>query len=191
MTKRFARIAAAAVTVVALCALAFVGGCTDGRESSDDAGAQATSTAFPSQRPDRPVVPAAAVLDTPTHSVESYLRWISFAYRVADSDVATQAFSANEEVRVNSYVQLNKNKRQAIDQRLVGFEVESVRAQGATATVIAAEQWEYRYISMDTGAYSSPAYSVQYRTEYTVLKDPKKGWLVDGVQVQQTGGELK
>ena len=65
--------------------------------------------------------PAAPDLSTPLSSVKSYLDWTTYAYLIGDSDVATMTFSPAEEVRVNSYVQLNKEKGRLIEQKLVAF----------------------------------------------------------------------
>jgi len=122
--------------------------------------------------------------------VYSYLTWISYAYRLLDSDVATMTFSPAEEVRVNSYVELNREKGRAIDQRLVDSRIKSVVSKGVTATVGVRESWVYRYIDTSTAKYSSPVLKASYDSTYTVIKG-RSGWLVDSVRVAPLGGPVK
>jgi hypothetical protein len=127
------------------------------------------------------------MLRDPKSSVYSYLLWISYAYRIANSDVATMAFSPYEEVRVNSYVQLNREQGRALDQTLTAIRYKSLRTEGSTATVGAHEEWRYRYIDMKTGLYNTPEYRAVYETTYTVVFYPdKKAWLVDSVVASAT-----
>ncbi len=142
---------------------------------------------FPDKAPPEPVQPPPPMLRDPKTAVYSYLLWISYAYRVLNSDVATHAFDEWEEVRVNSYVELNRQEGRAIDQRLLKFEPRSVQTQGETATVSAREEWVYRYIDTGTGAYSSPVHSATYDTTYTVVKKDDRGWLVHEVQAAPVG----
>ena len=60
--------------------------------------------------------PTAPMLDTPESAVESYLDWISFAYSVADSEVASPTMTPEELVRVDSYIQYNVEQQRRIDQ---------------------------------------------------------------------------
>lgn len=127
------------------------------------------------------------MLRDPQSAVYSYLLWISYAYRILDSDVASATFSEWEEVRVNSYVEKNRQDAKAIDQRLVGFEPGKTVSKGSTATVPVREKWLYRYISAKTGQYSSPTYEVAYDTTYTVVQVKERGWVVDRVEATPVG----
>lgn len=135
------------------------------------------------------------MLKDPKKSVYSYLLWISYAYRILDSNVATHTFSEWEEVRVNSYVEFNRQQGRAIDQRLVDFRVESVDpvdwTDETTVTVTARETWRYRYIDTKSVKYNTPAYSETYDTVYTVVNVPEKGWLVDKVKASSLSGQPK
>lgn len=194
MTARFARPIACALALVL--AVAALSGCSPAGKSpsgKDTATRSEDLTAgeFPERTPTSPQAPPPPMLRSPKSAVYSYLVWISYAYRVLDSNVATMAFSEYEEVRVNSYVELNRQEGRAIDQRLLSFDVKQVRTKGDTATVSAAEAWRYRYIDIKSGDYASPAYDVSYDTTYTVVKVKGKGWLVDRVAVAPRGGQPK
>lgn len=143
--------------------------------------------------PPAPVPPPPPRLDRdPRTSVYSYLLWISFAYRVQNSEVATHTFSPYEEVRINSYVQYNKQQARAIDQQLMKLNFKGKpEAKEDTSTVAAAEQWKYRYIDVKTGKYKGPWLDASYDTTYTVIFDKKRGvWLVDKVEAK-ADGEVK
>jgi hypothetical protein len=150
-----------------------------------------TAGQFPEKTPPAPVLPPPPSLKTPKSAILSYLLWISFAYRVLDSKYAEPAMSVWQEVRVNSYVELNKQKKRAIDQRLVKLDIYNVVTQGATATVEAHEVWRYRYIDATSGLYAGPPRDAEYSIRYTVVDTPKKGWLVDGVKILSTAQEVK
>lgn len=131
--------------------------------------------------------PASPDQTNPLAATQSYLAWTTYAYRVGDSDVATMTFSASEEVRVNSYVQLNKTKSQLIDQKLLAFTPGRVSVEGAKAVVPAKEEWEYRYLSLDGSKPLTPAYKVSYDTTYTLVLTGPKRWLVDSVDAKAMG----
>lgn len=170
---RSLHVAGALLTLlVVLAAGSATAGCSGlGRGSSED-----TSTPPPA------VAPAPPDLKTPVAAVESYGDWISYAYRVLDSDVATHAFSIYEEVRVNSYVQMmGTEKLHAIDQRLVEHEYRLVSEEESSAVVAGTERWTYRYIDIKTKKYSTPPLEASYDVTYTLVVEPTKGWVVDRV----------
>src|SRR5665648_678196 len=81
------------------------------------------------------------VLTTPESAVRSYLDWVSYAYRVGDSQVATATMSSYEEVRIDSYIQYNLQKSRLIDQKLVSITFGEASV-GATSTLVpATEKW--------------------------------------------------
>lgn len=133
-----------------------------------------------------PVVPADPDLSTPESAVRSYTDWISYAYRVQDSDVATHAFSEWEEVRVNSYVQYNKLESRAIEQMLQRSAYERVRSSDSTVTLVGSEYWLYRYMAPDESKYLTGPLEASYDVTYTVVFVKDKGWLVDKVEVDST-----
>ncbi len=168
-------------------------GCAPGAEERvAPAGSVETTRTFDNavKKPPLPQPPPPPMLTRdPRTSVYSYLLWISYAYRILNSDVATMAFSPYEEVRVNSYVQLNRQEGRAIDQQLMklDFPREPV-IQEATATVPAVETWKYRYISTKTGEYNSPWHDATYDTTYTLVRDEgRSAWLVDRVDAEPRG----
>jgi len=84
-------------------------------------------------------------------------------------------------VRVDSYVQLNKEKNRRIRQYLVEFAPRDEITQGATVLVPARERWEYRYLDLTTTRAVSPTYTVSYETTYTLVPHEDSGWIVDSV----------
>lgn len=134
------------------------------------------------------IVPPPPMLTSPRTAVYSYLVWVSYAYRILNSEVATQTFTPDEEVRVNSYVELNKEAGKALEQTPTALNIKSVRTAGNTSTVVASEKWQYRYINTKTGAYSTPQYTISYDTTYTVVFDPKSRlWRVGSVDALPLG----
>jgi hypothetical protein len=121
------------------------------------------------------------VLTTPQSAVRSYLDWTSYAYRIAQSDVATPTMSADEAVRVDSYVQLNIEQSRVIDQVLGSITFGKQSVEGTKTLVPATETWAYRYVSIVTaGKVLEGPFSASYDTTYTVVKSPA-GWVVDSV----------
>ncbi len=128
------------------------------------------------------------VLSTPDKAIRSYLDWTSYAYRIAQSTVATPTMSSGQEVRVDSYVQLNLQKSRVIDQTLDSL-VLGNPSTGSTSTLVPAkEKWTYRYVSIkDVGKTVAGPYSATYETIYTVVQNPKGVWVVDSVSVKAIG----
>lgn len=190
------RLRAVSLVLAVALLMPLLAGCDSGSGNPAPEGTTARSEEltpgeFPDKIPPDPVQPPPPMLRDPQTAVYSYLLWISFAYRTLNSDIATHAFSEYEEVRVSSYVELNRQEGRAIDQRLVKFEPEVVRTEGETATVAAREEWIYRYISIADETYSAPAYSASYNTTYTVVNTEGKGWLVDKVEATPVGDQPK
>lgn len=127
------------------------------------------------------VAPAAWNLATPEQAVHSYLDWVSFSYRMANSDIPSATMTPGEAVRVDSYIELNKQQGQGIEQKLDAFTVRSQSEKGARATLAASEKWSYRYFSLTTLEYASGVLQASYDTTYTLVRD-KTGWLVDSVE---------
>lgn len=186
-TSRHIALAALAAGVLAFALM--LAGCGGDAGSTDKPGSAETSLSADQLR--GPTTPPPLKLDTPEAAVRSYLSYITLAYYILDSDVATQTLTPEEEVRVNSYVQLNKEQGRAIDQTLTDFKIEDVRSQGDTATVTVEEAWEYRYIDFVEKKYSSPKYEVEYQTTYTVTRDDDGLWRVAKVQAVALGEEPK
>lgn len=170
------RILAAAALVSVLLATAVLSGCGGG-----------TSSASQSEMPPNPTYPPPWELSRPGAAVQSFLYWISLAYRVANSDVASQTFTPFEEVRVNSYVQYNLEQKRAIDQKLTAFAIKSVTTKENTATVTTREEWLYRYISTVTGRYQGPTHTATYDATYTVVLGKDSLWRVDKVDAKSIG----
>ena len=132
----------------------------------------------------RPPRPAKADLSTPEAAVRSYLAWTSYAFRIANSEVATQTMGRGEEVRVNSYVEMNKEKGRLIDQRLKSVTFARASVVGTTATLPAREVWQYRYLGVAGEQAQSALYTATYDTTYTVVATAPGRWLVDHVEAK-------
>ncbi len=131
-----------------------------------------------------PVRPASVDLSSPKAAVASYLDWTTFAYGVGSSDVASLTMSPEEEVRVNSYVQLNTERQQRISQVLVSFEPRTAIVDGTRATLGAGEVWKYRYLSTDGTRALSETLTASYEVTYNVVLARPGRWVVDGVDVR-------
>ncbi len=151
------------------------------------------------QRPPEPQKPAATNLTTPEDAVRTYLDYVTYAYRLGRSDVASQAMAPEEFARVDSYIRYDRSQQRAIEQRLqsisFGASVPGTRTADSTATAMllpAHETWTYRYIDLTTGGYKGAAKSATLDATYTLVplsavsvpwKTPgHPGWLVAAVE---------
>jgi len=132
--------------------------------------------------------PRAWDLSTPVSAVKSYLAWVSYADRIGQSVVATPTMSANEEVRVDSYIQFYLEKSRLIDQHLASISF-GTASKGATNTVVPTkETWTYSYLSVAEGnAVLAGPYTASYDVTYTVVKRSNGSWAVDLVKPKARG----
>lgn len=171
------------VAVLVLAAL-FIGGCGSGN-------------AVPPvnvQRPATAQKPAAADLSTPESAVRSYLDYVTYAYRLGNSDVASRTMAPQELARVASYIGYDKDKGQTIDQHLVAIKFgTSVPASDTSGVLVPAhEEWTYRYVDNTTGGFKGAEKTANLDATYTVAplsslfvpwRTPgEEGWLVAGVE---------
>lgn len=127
------------------------------------------------------------VLATPKSAVRSYLDWTSYAYRITESTVATPTMSTGQEVHVDSYIQLNLQKSQLIDQSLVSITFGKPSVEGTHTLVPVKEKWSYRYVSTkEVGKTIAGPYSASYDSTYTLVKSGKN-WIVDSVEAKAIG----
>jgi len=168
-TRTLALVATATLTLAALTA------CSTNASISTGPGDPSTWSA-----------PAPWDLSTPESSVASYLDWVSFSYKMANSEIALGTMTPDEAVRVDSYIQLNREKDRVIEQQLLAFTVRSASMEETSAVVAATEDWRYRYFSLTTLLYTSEELLASYETTYTlVLQDG--AWLVDTVEATPLG----
>ncbi|MGB4441644.1 MAG: hypothetical protein WBJ62_05410 [Coriobacteriia bacterium] len=125
-------------------------------------------------------------LSTPELAVRSYLDWVSFSYRMANSEIPTATMTPEEGVRVDSYIQLNRMEGNGIEQFLETFEVVSVSEEASSAVLTARESWRYRYFSLETLEYVSEEFRASYDTTYTLVPGAD-GWVVDAVEAAAEG----
>jgi hypothetical protein len=135
-------------------------------------------------------MPGARVLTTPESAARSYLAWTSYAYRIAQSVVATPTMGADEAVRIDSYIQYNLEKKRLLDQSLQSITFRKPSIEGTRTLVPTKEKWTYRYISIDAGnkVLGGP-YSASYDATYTIVKTAR-GWVVDSAKAKSVG-EIK
>jgi hypothetical protein len=158
-------------------------GCT--RSGGASSGVETTSTVDASIAA-TPTLPPPWSLKNPENAVVSYLYWISVAYRTLDSTVASQTFTPNEEVKVDSYVEYNRQQERALEQVPTALRLTTVSATENTATVSAREEWTYRYISTKTRTYTTAPLAAAYESTYTVVKGQDGLWRVDSVEASAT-----
>lgn len=135
--------------------------------------------------PPRP--PAHVDRSTPEGAVRAYLDGITFTYRMANSDAASDTMTPYEYVRVDAYVELNRQQGRALEQELTAFEVRNIITGEPTATVATQEEWAYRYFSVDSMEYTSQETTAAYDVNYTVIRQQDDLWLVDRVAVNPLG----
>ena len=128
-----------------------------------------------------PVAPAQWDQTTPESAVRSYLDWVSFSYRMANSEIPTATMTPGELVRVDSYIQLNRMEDKGLEQTLDTLQVRNVTQEATSAVLIATEMWTYRYFSLSTLEYLTESLSASYDTTYTLVPGDA-GWLVDRVE---------
>lgn len=131
--------------------------------------------------------PAPWVLTTPKAAVQSYLDWTSYAYRIAQSEVASPTMGAFEAVRIDSYVQYNLQKSRIIDQTLQSITFVKSSTGATSTTVVTKEKWTYSYVSIDAVAkVLGGPYTATYDVTYTVVKSNGR-WVVDSVAAKALG----
>jgi hypothetical protein len=131
-----------------------------------------------------PVLPGKTDFSTPKTAVLTYLDYTSFAYRMVNSDLASAVASPYEGVRVDSYIELNREKDRGIEQQLMTFTQRSESKVATTVLLAVREDWKYRYFSLTTKRYTTPMYDASYDTTYTLVKRPQGGWYVDKVDAK-------
>ena len=147
---------------------------------SSDPGVRVSDAAVP------PVVPSEPDLATPEAAIRSYADWISYAYRILDSDTATQTFTPNEEVRVDAYVQYNLIEGRAIEQYLERSAYKRVKPSSEdTVTLAGSEFWRYRYIDPVRQRYTTGPLEASYDATYTVVRSEDGLWRVDAVEAKR------
>lgn len=162
------------MAIAALCAIELFGSACSGRPAP---------VSFVSD----PLAPAPPELSAPQSAVRSYLAWTSLAYRLADSGVSTATHTPREGVRVDSYIELNRQKGQGIEQTLTAFGSRVIESREQTALVATDEEWAYRYFSLATLEYLSEPLAASYEATYTVVRQPDGRWLVDSIDARPLG----
>jgi hypothetical protein len=142
--------------------------------------ASAPSTVSPPRRWD---------LTSPESAVRSYLAWVTYSYRMVDSGLSTPTMEPTETVRVDSYIQLNRERGRGIDQRLVTLRVTRLeRTAPDLATIVTYEEWEYRYFDIADPARSlSSLDHATYAVAYSVVRGQDGLWRVARVDASPRG----
>lgn len=165
------------IVAVALVGVATLMGCA-GSASDTDGGGVSDRTVQGSRDIQSPAAPD---LTSAEGSVRSYLNWLSYSYQLANSEVASATMTPFEWVRVDAYIELNRQQDRGIEQALDVFELVGSVVQEPTATVSAREAWIYRYFSLSSQEYISDSLFTSYDTTYTVVHQADGAWLVDRV----------
>lgn len=197
MFSRFTRFAAVSVAAVVCGSLLLLTGCTGTPATSSGSSTPTSTVGAHMAGPQVDVHLTQAAVDarpkrwdlsTPEKAVRSYLDWTTYAYRTAQSVLATQTMTANEEVRVDSYIQLNIQKGRILDQQLLSIEFSAPSAGTTNTTIPAVEHWTYNYLSIDYGnkVLEGP-YTADYDAVYTLVKNTRGEWLVDSVKATPRG----
>jgi hypothetical protein len=132
--------------------------------------------------------PAPWNLKTPQTAIRSYLDWTSYAYSIGQSFVATPTMSAQEDVRVDGYIQYNIQQSRLISQKLVSITFGKPKVTATSTLVPVKENWTYSYISTAVGnkVVGGP-YTATYDATYTVIKAKGGTWIVDSVDAKAEG----
>lgn len=133
--------------------------------------------------------PAPWDLGTPESAVRSYLDWVSYGYRIAESDVASLTQSPYQLVRTDAYVQANLQQERLLDQTLTSITFGEASIDGDKAVLPAQEEWSYRYVSIvEAGKTVDGPHTAKYETTYTLVKsEDGTGWVVDTIDVKALG----
>lgn len=159
------------VATAAFLALMLLVGCSNTSESTT---------------PERSTYPAAAPtydFSNPQAAVRSYLDSITYAYHTADSEMATPAMTAWEWVRVDAYIEKNRQEGKGIEQKLTDLQFKAQSGEEPTVTVSTTESWSYRYFALADGKYMSEELTAAYVNDYTVVLE-KGAWKVDKVEAR-------
>jgi len=114
---------------------------------------------------------------------------VTYSYRMVDSDLSTPTMEPTEAVRVDSYIQLNREQGRGIAQRLVTFRTTRVERTGpGIATIATHEAWEYRYFDIADPARSlSSLDHATYDVAYVVVRGTDGLWRVARVDASPRG----
>lgn len=193
-TEAFIAVIAGVALALAVLSLA---GCSD-EQAAEQAGTPAAEEpkGFGMGGVDQPVAILASALEnqpelwnlgTPESAIRSYLDWVSYAYRITESEAASQTQSAYQLVRTDAYIQANLQEQRLLDQTLVSLTLGEPSIEGSTAVVPAEEEWSYRYVSIvEAGETLSGPHTAQYKTTYTLVQG-ENGWVVDNIEVEPMG----
>lgn len=169
---------------------------TVGCSGADGDGAEGTRGAGMAGPSRRVVVSQSAIADkpepwvltTPESAVRSYLDWVSYAYRIGESSVATATMTVEQEVLVDSYNQKNLQDGRLIDQKLDELILGEKIAQQEKRLIPAKERWTYRYVSIEQADKTLEGpFEASYETTYTVVKNEDGAWVVGDVEVKAVG----
>ena len=122
---------------------------------------------------------------TPELAVRAYLDLISKAYRAGDSELAASTMTPDELVRVDAYIEFNRQRNRRIEQQLVDFDKRSESVESTYALLTADERWRYGYIAVDSGQPTGDQNEAAYRTRYELVLDGGV-WKVASVDVSAT-----
>lgn len=150
------------------------------------AGCSSNTSVETAERSVFPKTAPAYDFSNPKAAVQSYLDSITYAYHAADSSLATPAMTAWEWVRVDAYIEKNRQEDKGIEQQLENIAFTAQAGQEPTVTVSTTEDWVYRYFALADGAYMSDELTASYVNDYTVVLQNGQ-WKVDKVKARPQG----
>lgn len=177
------------ITIVVVAVLATsISGCARARHapSTPETPTEATSGALPPiQAVER--IPSS----TPKQAVTAYLSAIPEAYFSLEVTAVAPFVTERQEVREDSYIELNRQEGKALEMTLLSYrvlEAPEPSDDGTSAVVRTDETWRWRYWDVQTRKPSTGWATTTYRMEYSVERHGS-GWLVAGTKILEQSGD--
>lgn len=128
---------------------------------------------------------------TPKQAVTAYLSAIPEAYLSLEVTVVAPFVTDRQEVREDSYIQLNRQEGKALEMALVSYrvlEAAEPSADASEAIVLTEEQWRWRYWDIRSRKPATAWAQTTYRMEYSLAREGS-GWLVAGSKIVAQSGD--
>jgi len=178
----------AVVLLVAFTLASVLGGCARARHApvAPATPAESTPAAFP------PIESVERIpSSTPKQAVTAYLSAIPEAYLSLEVTVVAPFVTERQEVREDSYIQLNRQEGRALEMALVSYrvlEAAEPSADASSAVVRTEEQWRWRYWDIRSRKPATAWARTTYRMEYSLSREGS-GWLVASSKVLEQSGD--
>lgn len=127
-------------------------------------------------------------LSSPDNAVWSYLLWRSHSYRTVNSDVSTPTMNAREQIRVDSYIEFNRQQGKYLNAIPLSVDFLQIRTTEATSVVTTYEKWHYSYYDINDKTLLEGPIFASYDATYTLTLDGKE-WKVESVETREVLSE--